>query len=66
MTAKELFAQALERIEGPSIRAWAESEHNRLLWLQIAESAIAKAKARDTEPDVWRFAAYIQVTALGL
>jgi hypothetical protein len=64
VTPETLLAAALEHVESASIRAWATSEHNRPIWLQIAAGAIKKAP--DGSPDVHRFAAYILCNAIGL
>ncbi len=61
LTAEQLLASALERVESESIRQWAESEHNRPLFLKIAERAVERGKA---DPDT--FAAYIVCNAIGL
>jgi hypothetical protein len=62
MNAEQLLVAALEKIESASIKAWAQTDHNRPIFVKIAESALAKTPV----PDVHRFAAYISATAIGL
>lgn len=45
MTAEELFAAALAKVESASIRDWAQTEHNRPLWLKIAEKYVGQPDA---------------------
>jgi hypothetical protein len=63
MNAEQLFQQALAKVESQSIRQWAETEHNRPVWLKAAEAAIVKHNGL---PDVSLFSAYIVATAIGL
>lgn len=63
MNARELMTAALEKVESKSIRAWATSERNFSIWLQIAGNACEVAKGY---PDVNRFTAYIVCVAIGL
>lgn len=62
MDAETLFTQALERVESKSIREWATTDHNRPIFIQLAEKAIAK----NPQTEVCMFSAYITVTAIGL
>lgn len=63
MTAQELLDQSLALVESKNIRASANSEHNRPIWLQIAENAVQK----DGESsNVHRFAAYIVCVMMGM
>lgn len=63
MSPEQLFQQALAKVESDSIRQWAETEHNRPIWLQLAELAIQKQNGK---PDVYRFSAAIVASAIGL
>lgn len=62
MDAETLLTQALERIESPSIKAWATSEHNRPIFIKIAESALKK----NPQTDALQFSTYITCQAIGL
>jgi len=67
MTPAELFAAAVDKIEAPGTKAWATSDHNRPILLEIAAGAIAKAdREHRPPPDACRFGAYIVCLALGL
>jgi hypothetical protein len=67
MTAEDLLRKALSHVESQSIRAWAESDHNRPLLLQIAERAVKHAAdAGKPEPDALNFATFIMCQAIGL
>lgn len=62
LTPEQHFAAALAKVESKSIRAWAQTDHNRPIWLKIAESAIQKhGDAANSD----EFATYIVLTALG-
>lgn len=63
MNAEQLFEQALAKVESDSIRQWAETEHNKPLWLKMAQGAIEK---HNGQPDVSLFSALIVSTAIGL
>jgi len=54
--ACEFLGLALELVESESIRAWARSEKNLPIWLQLAAG----------KSDPTRFAAFIVATAIGL
>lgn len=58
--AEALFEAALERVESKSIRAWATSQHNRPIWLDIAKRYVGKDEAEI------RLATDITATAIGL
>ena len=60
MTNEKLFDQALAKVESKSIREWANSDHNRPLFVKIAETFVGK-----DEP-VTRFSTYIVCVAIGL
>jgi len=62
-TGETLLAAALEHVESASIRAWAMTEHNRPLFLQLAQKALDKS---GPSADPHLFAAYIVATAIGL
>lgn len=66
MTPAEFVDAALIHVESTSIRQWVNTENNRPIWNQIAEQALARARARNIEPDLHNFAAYIVATAIGL
>jgi hypothetical protein len=61
--AETLLTSALAHVESASIRSWATSEHNRPIFIQIAQAAIRKSGGA---PDVHMFAAYIVSSAIGL
>ncbi len=58
--AEHLFERALALVQSPSIRAWAASERNRAVWIQIAEKYIPRHDAEH-----W-LCADIVGTAIGL
>lgn len=62
MSAEQLLDAALSKVESESIRAWANTPHNRPIWLEIAGKAIVK---HNGNPDVSMFTAYIVCTAIG-
>lgn len=62
MNAEQLFEQALAKVESESIRQWAQTEHNRPIWIKLAELALAKKP--DASPD--RFSTLIVCSAMGL
>lgn len=62
MNAEQLLQAALEKVESQSIRQWATSEHNRPIWIKLAELALAKKP--DASPD--RFSTLIVCSAIGL
>lgn len=53
--------RALTRVESASIRAWANSPHNRAIWIQIAAANIAAGSL-----DPVRLATDIVASALGM
>jgi hypothetical protein len=63
MNAEQLFQQALAKVESQSIRQWAETEHNRPIWIKAAEAAIVK---HNGQPNVALFTVLIVSSAIGL
>jgi hypothetical protein len=63
MNAEQLLQTALEKVESDSIRQWATSEHNRPIWIKLADLAIQK---QNGSPDVCRFSTAIVAAAIGL
>jgi hypothetical protein len=61
MNAKQLFEASLGQVESTSIRAWAQSDHNRPLWLKICQESIENNKF-----DPSAMAAYMVAVAIGL
>lgn len=61
--AEQLLQAALEKVESQSIRQWVTSEHNRSIWLEIAQQAVSK---QNGSPDIFLFSALIVATAIGL
>jgi hypothetical protein len=61
MTNTDLFEEALAKVESKSIRAWAKSDHNQPLWLEICENAIKNGRK-----DADAMAAYIVIVAMGM
>lgn len=62
--APAFLDRALARVESPSIRAWARTEHNLPLMLRLATLAIAK---RGNNPDnELRFATFVTCEAMGI
>lgn len=61
MTPESIFAAALANVESRSIREWADSEHNRPLWLEHIRQIQAAGKTIDP----LRLCAYIVITAMG-
>lgn len=49
MTAEKFFATALTHIESTSIRAWAQSEHNRPHVIKACQDALAKNRKADPQ-----------------
>jgi hypothetical protein len=58
--ANKLFEAALQKVESKSIREWAQSDHNRPLWLEYCRTA----KYEYTRPGI--LAPYIVALAIGL
>lgn len=63
MTNVELLEVALAKVESDSIRAWANSDHNRPVWEKIAQTAVDN-KGDDVDPVA--FSTYIVCEAMGL
>lgn len=63
MDAEQLFKEALSKVESASIREWAESAHNRPIFVELAGIAIAK-KGPSSDPTM--FSAFIVSKAIGL
>lgn len=63
MNAEELFQAALAKVDSEKIREWANSAHNRPLWIRAANAAILK---HNGQPDVSFFAGWIVAEAIGL
>lgn len=61
MTANELFDASLKLVESKSIRAWAQSNHNKPLWLEICATAVKNGRK-----DAAAMAAYMVALAIGL
>jgi ABC-type metal ion transport system substrate-binding protein len=59
----ELLEAALTHVESESIRAWANSDHNRPVWEKIAQQAVDN-KGDDVDPIT--FSTYILCEAMGL
>ena len=60
MTASQYLSDALDGVQSPSIRAWATTEHNHPIFLQIAQKGIDNGS-----PNVVAFTAYIVCLAIG-
>lgn len=60
MTAEELFAAALKRVESASIREWAQTDNNRPIFLKVAKEHLGKKDAEHL------MCAAIVGTAIGL
>lgn len=58
------FNAALARVESTSIRAWAQTDHNRPIMLQLAAKAMVGTGPMSGTPE--GFAAFIVATAIGL
>lgn len=65
ITAEQLFVQAIERVESASIKAWAQTEHNRPIFIKLAQLNVDK-NSQNPEVSVPMFAAYIVSSAIGL
>lgn len=63
LTPVNFLENALARVESVSIKSWATSSHNRPIFLQMAENALAKG---GQSADPVRFATYITCLAMGL
>lgn len=63
MTPEILFTRALLQVESASIRAWAQTDRNRPLWLEMASGHLEKYPHN---PDPSLFAGLIVATAIGL
>lgn len=61
--AEQLLQDALGLVESDRIRQWAETEHNRPIWIKLADLAIQKQNGK---PDVSRFSTFIIASAIGL
>lgn len=59
--AETLFDAALARIESASIKAWANSAHNRPVWIRYAQATIDNGRA-----DAVKLATVILCNAIGL
>jgi hypothetical protein len=62
MTPESLFQAALSKVESLSIRAWAQTDHNRPIMLKLAALQLEKPSS---DP-VHLFAAFIVSSAIGL
>jgi len=61
-TPEQFLDAALAKVESKSIRAWAQSDHNRPLWLNLAGNTLQKhGDAASTDG----FAAFVVLSALG-
>lgn len=60
MQAETLFVEALKIVQSESIRKWAQTDHNRPLWVDYC------GKCRDTRANPHAVAAYIMALAIGL
>ena len=63
MNAEHLFQEALKLVESSSIRSWATTEHNRPIFVQLADKVVAKNGPTSNPTN---FATYIVATAIGL
>lgn len=61
MNAQQLFEASLNKVESKSIRAWAQTDHNKPLWLDICQNALNNKKS-----DPSAMAAYMVAVAIGL
>lgn len=61
--AEQLFRKALELVDSESVRDWATSEHNRPLFIRLAQAAIDK-QLSISDPNA--FAAFVVAKAIGL
>lgn len=67
LTAEQLLGEALVHVESASIRAWAETDHNRPILVRIAQSAIDRNEsAGKPAPDPVTLATFIVSQAIGL
>lgn len=64
--AIELFTKSLEKVESASIREWAQTDHNKPLFLQMCQVAVDKGKNPALEDDVLNFSTYMTALAMGL
>lgn len=60
MSNVEFLDEALSKVESGSIRAWANSDHNRPIFEKLAQKAVDKG-----EPDSDTFASYVVLLAIG-
>lgn len=63
ITAEHLLTTALELVESESVRKWATTEHNRPIFIQLAQLGLNKG-GKSADPHL--FAAMIVSTAIGL
>lgn len=63
MDAETLFCTALAQVESESIRAWAGSDHNRPLFVRIAQRVIERVDSQAEIVD--RMATVILCEAMG-
>ena len=63
MNAEQLFTAALALVESASIKEWAQTDHNRPIFVKIAEGALAK-NGPSASPSM--FSALIVSSAIGL
>lgn len=63
MTNVELLDRAIEHVESESVRDWANSDHNRPIFEEIAQKAIDE---RGESADPARLGTYIVCLAIGL
>lgn len=61
MNAKQLFEASILEIESKSIRAWAQTDHNKPLWMEICREAVKNQKQ-----DPFNMAAYMVAVAMGM
>lgn len=63
MTKAELLDEALKGVESDSIKEWANTDHNRPIFEQIAQNALDKNEGL---VDPVRFSAYVVCLAMGM
>jgi len=61
MNANELFTESLKQIQSNSIRTWAQTGHNKDLWLYICQNAIDNKKLNPSA-----MAAFMVAIAMGM
>lgn len=61
MNANTLYTESLKLVQSNSIRSWAQTDHNKPLWLEICQNAINNKKF-----DPSAMAAYMVAVAMGM